>query len=159
MAIMDNNRRMKKNTYLVMADAEKCFDRLWLKDCLVHIHEAGMRGREVNLIQEMNKRAMIVVDTLAGQTEAIEVKEIMKQGTVFGPQLCCVNSVKVNKMSSKTVTCITPEIKLEAMVYVDDIIGAGEKEHIERVGRNLADMEKERNIRSITTTGRVITWS
>ena len=34
-AIIDNNKRLGKNTYVIMADAEKCFDKLWLLDCLV----------------------------------------------------------------------------------------------------------------------------
>ena len=38
-AVMDNNKRMGKNTYVVMADAEKCFEKLWLEDCLVHMAE------------------------------------------------------------------------------------------------------------------------
>ena len=36
---------MGKYTYVVMADAEKCFDKLWLEDCLVDMAEAGMRER------------------------------------------------------------------------------------------------------------------
>ena len=44
--IMDNNRRLNKNTYLILADAEKCFDKLWLQDCLVDLCTAGMREKE-----------------------------------------------------------------------------------------------------------------
>ena len=43
MTIIDNNRRLKKDTYVVMADAEKCFDKLWLEDCLVDLKECGVR--------------------------------------------------------------------------------------------------------------------
>ena len=63
MAIMDNNRWLNKNTYVIMADAEKCFDKLCLKDCLVDLRESGLREREVDLIYQMKREAKIVVDT------------------------------------------------------------------------------------------------
>ena len=127
-----------------MADAEKCFDKLWLKDCLVDMKEEGLRDKEVALIYELNKKANIVIETPAGKTKEIKVSDIVKQGTVFGPQLCCINTSKVNEINEKNITVITPKIKIEALVYVDDIIGIGSKENIEIVGRNLAEMEKRK---------------
>ena len=141
-AIMDNNRRMGRCTYIIMADAEKCFDKLWLQDCLVDLKEAGVREREVDMIYRMNERAEIVIDTPSGMTESIKVKEIVKQGTVYGPLLCCVNSVKVNEMSENTQVHLTPQVEVGAMAYVDDIMGAGSKDLIENVGKNLAEMER-----------------
>ena len=46
-AVADQNRRLKNKTYLYFADAYKCSDRLWLKDCLVELWKAGMREREI----------------------------------------------------------------------------------------------------------------
>ena len=46
-AVIDNNRRLNRKTYCYFADAYKCFDKLWLKDCLVELWRAGMREREV----------------------------------------------------------------------------------------------------------------
>ena len=37
--------RQKQNTYLMYADAVKCFDKLWLKECLIEMKELG---REVS---------------------------------------------------------------------------------------------------------------
>ena len=31
---IENQRQYKNKTYLFFADAKKCFDKLWLKDCL-----------------------------------------------------------------------------------------------------------------------------
>lgn len=36
----------------------------------------------------MNKIAEIVIDSTAGQTENISIKEIVKQGLIFGPTMC-----------------------------------------------------------------------
>ena len=140
-AVLDNNRRMNKKTYLLLADAEKCFDKLWLKDCLIDINSSGMREREVALLFQLNKSAKIQIETPAGTTEDLAVKEIVKQGKIFGPVLCCANSVKVNNMESKSVTNITPTLSIQALAYVDDIMGAGSKDHVESAGKNLQEME------------------
>ena len=56
MAIMDNNRRLKQKTYIIYADAEKCFDKLWLKDCLVDIYQLGLRAKETAILFEMKQK-------------------------------------------------------------------------------------------------------
>eukprot|EP00794_Sanderia_malayensis_P020626 gene20626-22661_t len=144
-AILDNNRRLNKKTYLILADAEKCFDKLWLKDCLVDLCAAGMREREIDILHKLNEKAEIRIKTPVGTTEEIIVKNIVKQGTVFGPVLCCANSVKVNDIITGNIsTVISPEIELKALAYVDDIMGAGSREHVEGVGRNLKEMESRK---------------
>ena len=40
--------------------------------------------------------------------------------------------------------CVTPDIVIEALVYVDDIIGAGSKLCIEKTVRNLTEMEEKK---------------
>ena len=40
-AIIEKQRQSHKNTYIFFADAEKCFDKLWLKDCLIDMEEIG----------------------------------------------------------------------------------------------------------------------
>ena len=39
--IIENQRAQKLNTYTFFADAVKCFDKLWLKDCLLEMYELG----------------------------------------------------------------------------------------------------------------------
>ena len=68
-AIIDNNRRLRKTTHIIMANAEKCFDKLWLQDCLVDMKEAGMREREIQMLYNLNKMAEIMIQTPVGETE------------------------------------------------------------------------------------------
>ena len=35
--IIENQSAQKLNTHMFFADAVKCFDKLWLKDCLLEI--------------------------------------------------------------------------------------------------------------------------
>ena len=57
------------------------------ENCLVDLHECGMRERDVTMIYKLNEKAGFKVASPAGLTERITVREIVKQGTVFGPKL------------------------------------------------------------------------
>ena len=46
----------------------------------------------------MNKKAEIIIDTTVGQTEHISIKEIVKQGFIFGPIMCCATMSKVSNI-------------------------------------------------------------
>ena len=39
--LIRRNRIMGRRTYLVFGDAIKCFDKLWLRDCLVEMYKMG----------------------------------------------------------------------------------------------------------------------
>ena len=64
-----SNRRLNRKTYCYFAVAYKCFDKLWLKDCLVELWRAGMRESEVYMLYEMNKASNIVIETPVGMTQ------------------------------------------------------------------------------------------
>ena len=50
MSMIDEGKRMQKPVYLFFGDLVKCFDRLWLKDCLVDLKDCGMRERDVIMV-------------------------------------------------------------------------------------------------------------
>ena len=114
MSVIDNNRRLNKKTYLIFADAEKCYDKLWLEDCLVDLHHLGMREREIVMIHEMNKKIRIVVDTPVGKTNEFIAKNIVKRGSICATKLCCPNTGKFNLISPQPSYIIAPDIKLQA---------------------------------------------
>ena len=146
-AVIDQNRRLKKKTYLYFADAYKCFDRLWLKDCLVELWKAGMREREIKIIYEMNRLANIEIKTPNGITKEILVNDIVRQGTIFGPKLSCISTQNVNNLILPMKTVISPEIEVEAPVYVDDILGVGNKDTVEKAIKNTSIMEQRRKFK------------
>ena len=63
---------------MVFADAEKCFDKLWLEDCIADTVGKGVREREAALIYKMNENARIKVMTPCGETKEIQKKKIVK---------------------------------------------------------------------------------
>ena len=90
-AIIEKQKQSHKNTYLFFADTEKCFDKLWLEDCLIDMEEIGYSRNDIKILYKMNKKAEIIVDTTVGQTEGISINKIVKQGSIFGPIMLCNN--------------------------------------------------------------------
>ena len=51
-AVLEQNRYLKTNTYLVFTDAEKCFDKLWLKDGIFELWRCGTDVRDCVMIKK-----------------------------------------------------------------------------------------------------------
>ena len=49
----------KTYTYFLLMQ-KKCFDKLWLKDCLIEMEEIGYNSNDIKMLSEMNKKAEIV---------------------------------------------------------------------------------------------------
>ena len=102
--IIYRNHLANRATYAVFADAEKCFDRLWLKDSLLNLEELGVSKRDICMLYLPNKNAKVIVATPVGETAEILLSELVKQGTIFGPILCCASTDKVNAIDKEVVT-------------------------------------------------------
>ena len=50
-SIIENQRQCKNKTYLFFADAKKCFDKLWLKDCLIEMYNLGYSPGTISLYE------------------------------------------------------------------------------------------------------------
>ena len=124
-AVIERNKYLGKNTYITFTDAEKCFDKLWLEDGINELWRLGTNVRDCIMIKRMNEVARIVVQTPLGPTREIQVKRIVRQGTVYGPQICISSMDKINLLGTDVVTCYGPHLQIRAVAYVDDVTGAG----------------------------------
>ena len=70
-SVIERNKYMGTPTYVFYADAEKCFDKLWLDDAIIELWRRGTNIRDAMIIREMIRRAEIVVHTPVGDTEEI----------------------------------------------------------------------------------------
>ena len=96
-------------------DIEKCFDSLWLKECLNDLYESGLKSDNLNLLYEGNKECFIAVKTPCGQTERISIKETVMQGSVWGP-LCCTTTM--DKIGQKSYKSGSPLYTYKGMVSI-----------------------------------------
>ena len=73
------------------------------------------------MIHEMNKDTEISVVTPVGKTRMAEVGEIVKQGTVLGPTLCCVETDQINNIGENQMRPLGSHM-VGILVFVVDII-------------------------------------
>ena len=74
---------------------EKCFDALWLEDCLNDLYDSlpeDMRNDKLALIYQTNVNNLVAVNTSVGQTDRVAIPRIVQQGGGWGPMECS-NSV------------------------------------------------------------------
>ena len=142
--IIENQRAQKLNTYIFFADAVKCFDKLWLKECLLEMYKLGYDPNTFKILYEMNKETDIIIRTPVGNTNSIQIKEVVKQGTIFGPIMCCAETSTVNRIGE--VKYSYGKINIGMPVFMDDIATAGKAEHIRKGIKNCARMEREKKI-------------
>ena len=69
---------------------------------------------------KINKTSVIVVDTPIGKTSSITVEEVVKQGTIFGPVMCCGSTSKVNTIQ-EAMTYQYGKVEIGMPVFMDDI--------------------------------------
>ena len=70
-AIIEKRRNERLNTLLFFADAVKCFDKLWLKDCLIELKILGYKHNDLKILYEMSKRSKVTINAPFGETEKI----------------------------------------------------------------------------------------
>ena len=124
-SVLEQNNYLKRHTYLVFTDAEKCFDKLWLKDCIYELWRCGTDVRDCCMIKRLNTHAEVVVKTPVGNTEPFFLHNIVRQGTVYGPQLCIASMDKINILGKDVNTYYGPNLVLEAGIFIDDVTGMG----------------------------------
>ena len=139
--VIRRKKKMGQKCYLMFGDAVKCFDKLWLKDSLVELYKAGCDIQDIQMIYKMNDGTVIEVETPSGMTEKLNVGEIVKQGTVLGPTLCCVTTDQINKVGESQERNLGREL-IGILVFVDDVMSAGNPEEIRKGIRNCRTMEK-----------------
>ena len=100
-SIIENQRQYKNETYLFFVGTKKCFDKLWLKYILIEMYNLGYSPGTSRSLYEKNKTLNIVVDTPVVKTSSITVEEVVKQGTIFGPIMCCASRSRVNEMKGQ----------------------------------------------------------
>ena len=116
--IINHAKYLGKELWLTFYDIEKCFDSLWLEDCINSLWDMGVRNDILSLIYLMNKEARVTVKTPVGDTDPILLTNLVKQGTVLGPVL---NNCSLNKMSTHSTGYNFGSVQLKPLEFVDDI--------------------------------------
>ena len=144
-SIIENQRQYKNKTYIFFADPKKCFDKLWLKDCLIEMYNLGYSPGTIRSLYEINKTSNIVVDTPVGKTSSITVEEVVKQGTIFGPIMCYASTSRVNKIR-EAVKYQYGKVEIGMPVFMDNIAAVETADNIRKGIKNRRRMEIEKKM-------------
>ena len=86
------NQRPKQNPKeavdIGVYDVFKCFDSLWLEECINDLYESGLTNDKLNLIYISNEHANIAIKTSSGKTDPFSINKIVMQGTVWSGLMC-----------------------------------------------------------------------
>ena len=78
-------------------DVEKCFDSLWVEECINDIFEAGLNNDKLVLLYLENQNANIAVKTPRGKSNRTSIKNLIMQGTIWSSFLCTVSMDKLGQ--------------------------------------------------------------
>ena len=94
---INHENYLGKELWLTFYDTEKCFDSLWLEDCMNSLWDLGVKDDILCLIYLMNIKATVTIKTPLGDTDTLFISNFVKQGTVLGIVL---NNCSLNKLST-----------------------------------------------------------
>ena len=69
-------------------DVEKCFDALWVQECINDLYETGFDNDKLPLLYLENQNAKIAIKTPQGISKRKNIKNVVMQGTVWGSLFC-----------------------------------------------------------------------
>ena len=141
-AMIERNRCLGRKSYIFFANAVKCFDRLWLKNCLLIMSKAGFPLYDTALLYHLKHNATISVDTPSGETDDFTVYVVAKQGTISCPLICCSEVDQINKVNEVVAVPYGPEIMIGMPECVDDVLTVEEGQDIRNGIRYCKEMEK-----------------
>ena len=78
-------------------DVQKCFDALWMEECMNDTFESGLKNDKLPLLYLANQRAKIAVKMSEKLSKRTEIENVVMQGTVWGSLLCTSTMEKLGK--------------------------------------------------------------
>ena len=79
-------------------DVEKCFDSLWLQECINDLYEAGLDNDKLPILFYENQNAKVAIKTQQGITSRVNINNIVMQGSVWGSLFCTTTMEKLGKL-------------------------------------------------------------
>ena len=104
-------------------DLKKYFDSENLKDALNSLYQCGIRGKEYNLIYELNKQNEIQIKTSVGMSDSFLTGPTVSQGSIGGGLISTINlDFSVNTFFYKSTNEIFfHDVRMQPLIYQDDL--------------------------------------
>ena len=130
--IIEEAKSGKEEITAVYFDIKKCFDKMVLKEAMKEMWMKGTKIKHWRLMYELNSDNTLIPVTDLGECKKIEVKEIIKQGSVLGSG--------ISALTIDSLTRIIEEhgkvweiggIKINPLLFQDDIFAVNKTEDIQ----------------------------
>ena len=149
-AVLNLVRKKKlKDVDITIYDAEKCFDKLWTKECLNDLFENGLQNNKLCLLHKENINAKVAIKTASGITKRMTIEENIMQGTVWGSLMCTCTMDNLSKEAYKT-----PEglymykgVPIPPLEMVDDILTVTNVENTLNMNKRVNTFIEHKNLR------------
>ena len=114
-ALFHHVKYLNKKLWLTFYDIKKCFDSLWLEDCMNSLWENGVKDDTLSLIYYLNEKA---VKTPSGETDPLSFMNIVKWGTILGPVL---NNISLDRVCKDSYSHHLGSVEIRSLEFADDI--------------------------------------
>ena len=98
----------------------------------------------VRFIHCLNSKSQVKIRTPVGDTDYIEIGESVKQGSVLGPDIACLETDAVNRIGEQQVRPYDHELDIGITVHVDDVANGGDPNDIIGTVKKLNLMEEQK---------------
>lgn len=128
-SIMNHYQYMGLDVILELLDLVKAFDKMELKAVLLNLWNTNVKGKIWRTIYLINNKSTLTIKTAFGTTDAFEVGETIKQGSVLATTLAALHTDTVTKLfANKALSLKYGNIKIENLLFQDDILKIQENE-------------------------------
>ena len=106
-------------------DVEKCFDALWVQECINDLYESGFDNDKLPILYLENKNAKIAIKNAQGKTRREIIHNVIMQGTVWASLCCTATMDKISQMIYKEDDLIYKykgEVDVTCLGMVDDLL-------------------------------------
>ena len=106
-------------------DIEKCFDALWMQECINDLYEAGLDNDKLPLLYLENRNAKVAVKTPNGLSERIDIHNVVMQGSVWGSIMCTTTMDKLGQVAYENPELLymyKGVVAVPPICMVDDIL-------------------------------------
>ena len=127
-AIMNDSKRGDGEACdISVYDVRKCFDSLWMQECINDLYENGLTSDKLCMIYYSNINANIAIKYSSGLSERFAIHNKVMQGTIWAGLMCTCTMDSLGKMAYNNKSIIykyKKEVEVPPLQMVDDIIAA-----------------------------------
>ena len=106
-------------------DIEKCFDALWLSECINDLYDAGVENDNLALLYNSNKNAKVAIKTAQSVSKIFDIQDIVLQGSVWGSIFCTTSIDKLGQIAYENEDLLymyKGQVAVPPISMVDDIL-------------------------------------